>query len=96
MGSGADDTPEELNVVGKIEQLTTNPLNEQIGGSHYKDMKIQPMEFCMANNFNGLQTNIIKRISRYNHPTGKGLQDLLKIKHEIDLLIELGGLIKLE
>jgi len=28
---------------------------------------------------------------RYDHPTGKGLEDLQKIQDEIDLIIELEG-----
>lgn len=38
------------------------------------------------------KTAIIRRILRYDHPTGKGLKDLQKIQHEIDLIIELENL----
>lgn len=60
----------------------------QIGGSHYKHFKIQPVEFITSNKLDFLQGCIIKRICRYNLPTGGGLKDLEKIKHEVDLLIE--------
>ena len=66
-------------------------LNKQIGGDHYKQFKIQPVEFIVHNRLSFLQGSIIKRICRYNAPTGGGLKDLNKIKHEIDLLIELDG-----
>lgn len=65
-----------------------NPWDVQVGGNHYKGFKIQPTQFALANNLNALQFSVVKRISRYNLPTGKGLQDLMKIKHEIDLLIQ--------
>jgi hypothetical protein len=65
-----------------------DPLDVQIGGSHYKDFKIQPVEYTMFNKLNFLQGSVIKRITRYNHTTGKGVQDLEKIKHECDLLIK--------
>lgn len=74
------------------EETIDNPLDIQVGGDHYKDFKIQPVEFIEQNNLGFLQGCIVKRISRYDKPTGKGLQDLLKIKHEVDLLIELKGL----
>ena len=32
---------------------------------------------------------IIRRILRYDHPTGKGMEDLRKIAHEIELIMEL-------
>ena len=48
-------------------------------------MKIQPVEFIMANDLGFLEGCIIKRICRYENKDG--VQDLLKIKHEIDLLI---------
>lgn len=58
----------------------------QIGGSHYKEMSIQPAEFAMKNNLNYCQSNVIKYICRYKHKNG--LEDLEKAKHYIDLLIE--------
>ena len=66
-------------------------LSVQQGGTHYKRFTIQPVEFISKNNLNFLQGCIIKRICRYKVPGGKALQDLEKIKHEIDLLIQLEG-----
>ena len=43
----------------------TNPLSQQIGGSHYKKYKIQPVEYAMANNLNYCQANAVKYITRY-------------------------------
>lgn len=64
-----------------------SPLDVQVGGGHYKGMKIQPVEFITANNLGFLEGCIVKRISRWR--TKDGIQDLEKIKHECDLLIEL-------
>jgi len=63
----------------------------QIGGDHYKDFPIQPGEFCTKNKLGGLQSSIVGRICRYDKPTGGGLEDLKKIKHEVDLIIEWEG-----
>ena len=62
-------------------------LTTQVGGSHYKDMPIQPIEFCMKNNFNLCQSNVVKYISRYK--VKNGVEDLKKAKHMIDMLIDL-------
>lgn len=58
----------------------------QVGGSHYKDMKIQPAKFALENKLDYCQANAIKYICRHEHKNGK--QDLEKAKHYIDLLIE--------
>lgn len=61
-------------------------LEVQIGGSHYKDMAIQPMEYSMLNNMDACQHTIIKYVSRFRDKGG--IQDLEKAKHVIDMLIE--------
>lgn len=58
----------------------------QVAGSHYTKMKIQPMEYSMANSFNALQHTAIKYISRYD--SKNGIEDLKKAIHCINMLIE--------
>jgi len=84
-----DETP-VVSVVLDTTSTAMNPLDVQISGSHYKDMKIRPVEFITANNLTFLEGCIVKRISRWR--SKDGLRDLEKIKHEVDLLIELEGL----
>jgi len=62
-------------------------LDIQVNGSHYKGAKIQPIEFIHANNIPFIEGNIIKYIFRWRDKNGT--KDLEKIKHYIDLLIEL-------
>jgi Protein of unknwon function (DUF3310) len=64
-----------------------NPLDVQVAGGHYKTKRIQPVEYIAANNLNFLEGCIVKRITRWRDKDG--FQDLEKIKHEIDLLIEM-------
>jgi len=64
-----------------------NPLEVQVGGSHYREMKIQPVEFIHANGLGFLEGCIVKRICRWR--AKDGVRDLEKIKHEVDLLIAL-------
>ncbi len=60
-------------------------LATQVGGSHYKGMKIQPMEFSMANGLDACQHTIIKYVARFR--SKGGVEDLEKAKHCIDMLI---------
>lgn len=69
-------------------QEKASPLAVQVGGSHYKSMKIQPIEFALANNFDFFQKDIVKYISRRKGDKAKRLEDLNKAKHYIDLYIE--------
>lgn len=64
-----------------------NALKEQVGGNHYKEFRIQPIEFIEGNDLGFAVGNVIKYVCRYKHKNGK--EDLLKAKHYIDLLIEL-------
>lgn len=67
-----------------------NPLDVQVAGGHYKDKKIQPVEYIHANGLNFLEGCIVKRITRWrDKPAEHRFQDLEKIKHEVDLLIEM-------
>lgn len=60
----------------------------QVGGEHYKDFKISLWQFFQINNIPFHKADIIKRILRFDFPTGKGQEDLDKIKHEIELIEE--------
>jgi hypothetical protein len=61
-------------------------LQTQVGGTHYKDKKIQPIEYILANNMNYIEGNIVKYITRYKDKNG--VEDLVKIRQYIDILIE--------
>lgn len=62
-------------------------FDSQVGGNHYKDLAIQPLEFIVANGLDFCQGNVVKYVVRY-HLKG-GLEDLKKARHYLDLLIEL-------
>ena len=70
-----------------MEAQTDNPLETQVGGNHYKDLKIQPIEFIHANNIPFCEANAIKYLCRWRNKNG--IEDLKKARHYIDLLIEL-------
>ena len=61
-------------------------FDEQVGGAHYKQMKIQPTEYIIANDIPFCEGNVIKYVTRWR---GKnGVEDLKKAEHYIKILIE--------
>lgn len=64
----------------------TSPRDVQVGGDHYKKLKIQPGVFCETNKLTHYESNIVKYVCRHRLKDGK--TDLLKARHYIDLLIE--------
>lgn len=62
------------------------PMDIQIGGNHYKKLKIQPMRYSMENKLDPLQHTIVKYVTRFRDKCG--VQDLEKAKHCIDMLIQ--------
>lgn len=59
-------------------------LDIQIGGDHYKDLKIQPIEYSMANGLDACQHTAIKYITRFR--TKGGAEDLDKAIHALEML----------
>ena len=64
----------------------TSAFDEQVGGGHYTDMKIQPFQFSMANGLDPMQHTIVKYVTRFR--SKNGAEDLKKARHTLDLLIE--------
>jgi hypothetical protein len=77
-------TTEELEEWNK---MTQNATDKQVGGNHYKDLPIQPIEYIHANAMGYMEGNVVKYISRWRKKNG--MADLEKAKHYIELLIEL-------
>jgi hypothetical protein len=73
------------------ESKGNSALDHQEGGEHYK-LPIQPLEYIYKNGLGFCEGNVVKYITRWRNKNG--LQDLLKVKHYVDLLIELEGLTK--
>lgn len=81
------DTEQILRPVEQTSEKKETALDTQVGGSHYKNWKIQPIEFLQTNKVPPCEANVIKYICR--HREKNGLEDLKKAKHYIDLLISL-------
>jgi hypothetical protein len=63
------------------------PLERQEGGTHYKDLKIQPIEYIHANSIPFAEGSVIKYVTRWR--SKNGIADLKKAIHFIELLIAL-------
>lgn len=61
-------------------------LKKQEGGKHY-DMPIQPIEYITKNKLPYIEGNIVKYASR--HKNKNGAEDVKKIIHYCELLLEL-------
>jgi hypothetical protein len=60
--------------------------DSQVGGSHYKDFKIQPIDFIVANSLPWAEANVVKYVVRWRRKNG--VEDLKKARWYLDYLIE--------
>ena len=65
---------------------TYNSLEDQIGGKHYRSMKIQPAEFINENKLLFAEGNAIKYICRHS-VKGKE-EDIKKAIHYLEMILE--------
>lgn len=66
------------------DEKVPSALSTQVGGGHYKDFVIQPIEFISKNNLDFLQGNVVKYVCR--HKTKNGVEDINKAIHYLQLL----------
>lgn len=71
----------------EIPEAFAEPAVEDVSNqSHYTRFKIQPIEFCKANDLGYLEGCVIKYVCRYPYK-GAPVKDLLKARDYIDHLI---------
>lgn len=70
----------------EIEKVRQSAWAKQEGGSHYKNLKIQPMQYALENKLDYAQANVVKYVTRHKEKNGK--EDLLKAIHNLELMIE--------
>ena len=69
-----------------FKSTTYNSLEDQVGGKHYRKMKIQPAEFINENNLPFAEGNAIKYICRHKK---KGKEkDIDKAIHYLEMIKE--------
>jgi hypothetical protein len=90
--------PEGVRIRPVVETKVISPLpskawETQIGGTHYQDLAIQPMEYSMRNELNALAHSIIKYATRAGRKGGHDghKKDIEKIIHCAGLWLEYIG-----
>ena len=69
-----------------FKKSTYNSLENQVGGKHYRSMKIQPAEFINENNLLFAEGNAIKYICRHSV---KGKEEYIKKAiHYLEMTLE--------
>jgi hypothetical protein len=71
--------------VATPEQVPRMNYRQQIGGTHYTDMPIQPFDVIATEGLNFWEGSALKYLMRYKHKGG--VEDLMKAQHYIDILI---------
>ena len=62
---------------------TPDPMKRQVQGTHYRDLVIQPTEFCMRNGLDFCVGSILKYVTR--HRAKNGIEDLKKGRHFVEI-----------
>ena len=75
-----------LDTSGMDAQQSSSPVNQKINPSHYKQGKIEVIDFILDQKMDYLTSNICKYICRWRFKDG--LCDLKKAKWYLDKLIE--------
>ena len=83
-----DASPADWDRVGKA--ASQYIIDTQVGGSHYTDQGIQPLEVTYENfGYYGVRASLYTKVNKYlSRNKGNHLQDLEKAKHCIELQIE--------
>ena len=62
-----------------------DPLAAQVGGDHYRNMAIQPIEFIQRNGLSFIEGSVIKYVCRHRAKAGR--EDIEKAIHLLQLLL---------
>lgn len=65
----------------------SDPLAMQVGGGHYLNGQIQPIEFIQSQRLGFIEGSVVKYVTRWRNKNG--LEDLKKARHYLDILIAL-------
>jgi len=68
----------------------TSPLEQQVGGGHYKNQKLQPFEITYANfGYQGLRASVYTKVNKYlSRDKGTHKTDLQKAIHCLQIQLQ--------
>ena len=87
MISSGSMTKKEFKTHDEMIRDSVKGKGRQVGGNHYMNFAIMPIEYISKNNLDFLEGNIIKYISRHKHKNGA--EDIKKVIHYAELILEL-------
>ena len=61
--------------------------DRQVAGTHYKQLTIQPVDYCQLNKLGFCESCVVKYVSR--HRDKNGAEDIKKAIHFLELLMEI-------
>ena len=67
--------------------MNKTALKNQVGGTHYKELAIQPAEYCQRNRLPYCESSVIRYVTRHREKNGR--HDIEKAIHCLQLLLEL-------
>jgi len=59
---------------------------KQVGGDHYKNLPIQPIEFILKNSLTYAEGNVVKYVTRHRFKNGD--EDIRKAIHYLEIILE--------
>lgn len=68
------------------EVVSRKPKDFQVGGDHYKQGSIQPIDYIQANELKFEEGNIVKYITRHQHKNGA--EDIKKIMQYCEFILK--------
>ena len=71
-----------------MRRMKMKRMNKQVGGSHYENLQLEPVQFFVYMNTNWFQGEVVKYCSRFLNKNGK--EDLLKAQQVCQLATQLG------
>jgi hypothetical protein len=71
---------------GSTFKLAALPRDRQAGGEHYKNLAIQPIEYCQRNKLGAMESNVVKYVTRHGNK-GKA-KDIKKAIHMLEMLLK--------
>ena len=72
-----------IDLAGRKEMIDKR---KQVGGTHYQNLAIEPIDYILANELDFCEGNVVKYVSRWKNKGG--IQDLRKAAQNIEFLIE--------
>lgn len=73
-------------VVAQDPLVEQTPTSQQVGGTHYSSMKIQPIDFIAVNKLGFMEGNVVKYVAR--HKTKNGAEDIRKAIQYLNFILQ--------